>query len=47
MMVTWLLLLLVLAAVGMLTAGGAAIRVASRQWLREWVERQLGGRPAE
>ena len=36
------LLLLIAAA----SAAAAVVRAAGRQWLREWVERQLGGGPA-
>lgn len=38
-----LVLLLAIAAVGALTAGGMAMRSVSRIWLRHWVEQQLRG----
>ena len=37
------LLILALAAVAALTAGGMAMRSVSRIWLRHWVEQQLRG----
>src|ERR1043166_9054140 len=36
-------LIIVLAAVAWLTAGGMAVRSVSRIWLRHWAERQLRG----
>jgi len=44
-------MLLLLLAIGLLliaaaSGAGAVVRAAGRQWLREWVERQLGGGPA-
>jgi putative hemolysin len=39
-------LILVLAAVAWLTAGGMAVRSVSRIWLRHWAERQLRGAAA-
>ena len=43
-----LLLILVILLLLIAAASGAAavVRAAGRQWLREWVERQLGGGPA-
>src|ERR1043166_3499054 len=39
-------LIIVLAAVAWLTAGGMAVRSVSRIWLRHWAERQLRGSAA-
>ena len=39
-------LIIVLAAVAALTAGGMAVRSVSRIWLRHWAERQLSGSEA-
>jgi putative hemolysin len=39
-------LAIVLLLIGAASGAGAVVRAAGRQWLREWVERQLGGGPA-
>ncbi|HSJ63840.1 MAG TPA: hemolysin family protein [Gemmatimonadaceae bacterium] len=43
MLLTGLLVLMVLIAA--VSGAAAVVRAAGRQWLREWVERQLGGGP--
>lgn len=41
-----LVLVLILLLIAATSGAAAVVRAAGRQWLREWVERQLGGRPA-
>ncbi|HUF29865.1 MAG TPA: hemolysin family protein [Gemmatimonadaceae bacterium] len=41
-----LLLTLSLVLIALVSGAAAVVRAAGRQWLREWVERQLGGGPA-
>ena len=43
LLLTLIVLLLLIAAA---SGAAAVVRAAGRQWLREWVERQLGGGPA-
>ena len=41
-----LVLVFILLLIAAASAAGAVVRAAGRQWLREWVERQLSGAPA-